>query len=341
MSKLRVVQVSESAFSVQGHGVHTAFVETSNGLRANDEVVVQENTFARADIRHIHTVGPYSLVQLLLGRGRKIVSAHVVPASFIGSLKGATYWLGLATWYLRWFYNRAAAVIAVSDETAAELRAMGVKRPIHVVYNMIDTARYRHTADERTAARQKHGISPTATVVIGNGQVQPRKRVDTFIAIAKALPEMEFIWVGGMPFGKVASEQRAMQRLIDTAPDNVRFTGVVDLEAVREYLAAGDIFVMTSMQETFGLAIVEAAASGLPIVLRDIADYDHTFRPYALLCDESAFAETIQRLATDSAHYDHWKTQAEILAQRYDSTVLVRELIEIYRSVCGHDGIMQ
>lgn len=329
---MNVVQVSESAFSVQGHGVHTAFVETVNGLEARDDITVAQNIFATADVRHIHTVGPYSLAQLLLGRGRKVVSAHVVPESFVGSLVGTRYWLGLARWYLRWFYNRAAVVIAVSDTTRDELQRMGVTSRIEVVYNMIDTSRYRTSAAERAAARRQLSIAADATVVIGNGQVQPRKRVDTFVAMARALPDMTFIWVGGMPFGKVAASHAEMQQLVQAAPSNVTFTGVVDLEQVRQYLAVGDIFVMTSEQETFGLAIVEAAASGLPVVLRDIPDYDHTFRADAVMCGEDQFAPAVQRLASDTKHYRQMQHRAKQLAARYDSRTITGGLVDIYHS---------
>lgn len=333
MSKLRVVQVSESAFSVQGHGVHTAFIETVRGLGYIDDVVVSENNFGKADIRHIHTFGAYGLLQLLFGSGKKIVSAHVVPASLVGSIIGAKYWLGIAKRYLRWFYNRADVLVAVSDETKRELEALGVRTRIEIIYNMVDTSRYVVTPEGRLAARTEFGIASDAFVVLGNGQVQPRKRVDTFVAMARALPDLQFIWVGGMPFGKVAAESGKMQQLIDTTPSNVTFTGVVSLEQVRKYLAAGDVFVMTSQQETFGLAIVEAAASGLPIVLRDLHDYDQTFRPHAVMCSEEQFAPAVQRLHSDPDYYREMQAQASQLAMRYDSKTIASQLVDVYKTV--------
>lgn len=330
--KLRVVQISESAFSVKGHGVHTAYLETVNALRKQSDIIVATNSLRPADIRHIHTVGLYSLIQLLLP-GKKVISAHVVPESFVGSLVGTRYWLGLARWYLRWLYNRADAVIAVSDATRQALIALGVKSRIEVLYNMIDTSRYHLADGEREAVRRELGIAADTTVVIGNGQVQPRKRVDSFIKMAQALPDMECIWVGGMPFGAVAAEHHEMQRLIDTAPPNVRFTGVVSLDDVRRYLAAGDIFVMTSEQETFGLAIVEAAAAGLPIVLRDIPDYDATFRPDAVMVANDDFAAAVKQLTADRTRYRVMQQSAAALAARYDSATISRQLVAIYTAL--------
>ena len=137
--KLRIRQISESEFTVQGHGVHTAFKELYNALAKRDDTTAIINKKAKVDITHIHTVGLYSLFFLLFGSGKKVVSAHVVPKSFIGSLAGAKYWLPLANIYLRWFYNRADLVLAVSDETKRELQSMGVTKPIEIFYNIVDS----------------------------------------------------------------------------------------------------------------------------------------------------------------------------------------------------------
>ena len=329
---MRVVQISESEFSVKGHGVHTAYLETVNGLKANLGVEVHTNSFRRADVRHIHTVGVYSLIHLLLLSGLKVVSAHVVPASFVGSLVGAKYWLGLATRYLVWFYNQADLVIAVSDETKTALEKLGVKSQIKVIYNMIDTSRYQQPTEDPAALRQRLGVAESGLVVIGNGQVQPRKRVDTFINLAKQFPDMQFIWVGGMPFKMLGADHARMQQLVDSAPTNVRFSGVVSLDEVRDYLSIGEVFIMTSEQETFGLAIVEAAASGLPIILRDLPDYDNTFRAYALLADEAGFAPALRRVATNSKLRQELTNKAGQLAQRFDSRTISKQIIAEYNS---------
>lgn len=83
---MKINLISESEFTVQGHGVHTAFIEMYNGLKSAG-FEVEKNGKIPADIVHIHTIGPYSLAKLLFASGKKIVSAHVVPESFVGSLK--------------------------------------------------------------------------------------------------------------------------------------------------------------------------------------------------------------------------------------------------------------
>jgi 1,2-diacylglycerol-3-alpha-glucose alpha-1,2-galactosyltransferase len=331
---VRVNIVSESEFSVKGHGVHTAYLEHVNSLKKLNGVIVQVNKFGLADITHIHTVGVYSLVHLMVGSGKKVVSAHVVPASFVGSLILAKWWLPLAKVYLRWFYNRADLVLAVSDETKRELIKLGVTKPIEVMHNSIDTGVYKKSAKDRQAARKRLGLTPKDWLVVGSGQVQPRKRIDSFVTAAKALPAMKFTWVGGMPFKRAAANYDKMNRLMKTAPDNTKFTGVVELDAVKDYYHAADAFLLPSSQETFGLVVIEAAASGLPVVVRDIHDYDETFRGYAAMFnDDEELVQVLKKLKTDKKFYAAQAKASAKLAVAYDSKAAALRLIDLYKSL--------
>lgn len=333
---IRVAQVSESEFTVQGHGVHTAFVETANALKARDDVTVTTNKQPGSpDITHIHTVGAYALRRLLFDRSKKVVSAHIVPNSLVGSLVGASLWLPLASAYLRWFYNRADMLFAVSDETKRELERIGVSKPIEVVYNLVDTSQYKTTPADKAAARKALGMAPDAWIVVGAGQVQPRKRVDDFVAAARQLPEQTFVWVGGMPFGKLAADHAAMKDMIDTAPENFICTGVIDHEAVKQYYQAADVFWLPSEQETFGLVVVEAAAAGLPVVLRDIPDYAETFASDALLCAPDKTVGMLGMLRDDERFYAAATSHARRIAERFDSVAGGERIVQLYKKLLG------
>ena len=72
MKKLTINLVSESEFTVQGHGVHTAYLEMRHILETNPNVklLVNEKPNKLTDITHIHTVGTFAL-RRLLSRKRK------------------------------------------------------------------------------------------------------------------------------------------------------------------------------------------------------------------------------------------------------------------------------
>jgi 1,2-diacylglycerol-3-alpha-glucose alpha-1,2-galactosyltransferase len=337
MKKIRINIVSESEISVQGHGVHTAYEEMCRSLEARDDVEVIRGQFGKkidCDIIHIHTVGPHMYKKLAQKGPKKVITAHLVPDSFVGSLLFARAWKPLAKGYLKWFYDRADYLLPVSDETARDLQKMKVKAPSEVMYNSIDTSRYKKAPRSREAVREELGIAKGAFVVIGAGQVQPRKRVSDMLAVAKKMPDVRFVWVGGMPFGGLAADNAKMKRMMENAPANVKFAGIVPLEDIGSYYHAADAFWLPSIQETFGLVVVEAAASGLPIILRDIPDYDATFGNDALKpATQQEYIETIDRLKDDKAFYKKWQVGAQRIAQRFDSKEAAERLVQIYRDL--------
>lgn len=336
---MRINMVSESEISVRGHGVHTAYLELTRALQARSDCEVVVNQFLKpvsADITHIHTIGLPSLMKLLFGSGKKVVSAHVVPASLVGSIAGAHIWLPVARGYMKFFYRRADKVLAVSNTVAAILENdLGIKKSkIAVTYNTIDTSNYRTTLSDKKTARQKLEINEDAFVVVGNGQIQPRKRFDSFVSIAKKLPEITFIWIGGIPFKNIGADYKKMQQLIDNVPSNLTVTGVIELEDVKAYLQAADVFVLPAEQENHPMAVIEAAAAGLPIVLRDIPEYDDTFADDFLRCkDDDEFAKAISDLKTNDDLYAKYKQGAQAIAHRFDSKTGADQAVAIYRGL--------
>lgn len=333
-SKYTINVISDSAFTVQGHGVHTAYIEHLNGLKKFSEFEVHTNQKGfKADITHIHTVGYYGLRFLLGKHGLRFVSAHVVPDSFVGSLVGARLWYPLAKWYLRWFYNKADGVFAVSQEVADQLKKMKIKKPVYVVPNMIDTAAFTNSSAKKAATRQKLNISKDKFVVVCSGQVQPRKRVDSFIAAAKALPEMEFIWVGGIPFKHAAADYKAMQNVMNSAPKNVKFTGVITHDEVIPYYQASDLFFLPSVQETFGIVIIEGAAAGLPVLLRANDQYKITFKDwYESGTNDKEFIDIIKRMNKDKGYYLKAQAKTQNIVERYETRNVMKQINDIYLS---------
>jgi 1,2-diacylglycerol-3-alpha-glucose alpha-1,2-galactosyltransferase len=339
--RLTVNVVSESAFTVQGHGVHSAFLDTMRVLREHTDFVVKSNSSTPTDVIHIHTIGPYSLAKLLFGKGAKVVSAHVTPDSFVGSLVGAKYWYGLAKAYLAWFYGRAEAVLAVSKEVEIELKRMGVTKPIYVVPNTIDVQEFRSSPQVKAAIRKKLGISPDKFVVVGCGQVQPRKRVDIYIDLAKRLPDIQFIWLGGMPFKLAAADSGHMKHIMraENHPSNMLFTGMVDRKVVADYYRASDMFFLPSVQETFGIVIVEAAAAGLPLLLRDLPQYSDTFGEGYVAGTDKTFEDEILRLRNDREYYENAKARSGTVAKEYEGQAGAKRLSEVYQSVVQHHSL--
>lgn len=337
---LTVNMASESDVSVQGHGVHTAYVELAEALERRDDVHVVRGGYGKqvaCDVYHLHTIGTAMWPKIRDRRGKLVVSAHVVPDSLVGSLRMARWWRPLARAYMRWFYRRADRVLAVSGTVAHALATELRVDPdrIEVLHNTIDMSAYRTTTQDRAAARQELGIDEGAFVVVGVGQVQPRKRVDLFERLAREHPDITFVWVGGIPFKHLAADYGAMRRLMERAPANLVFTDALPHEQVKIHLQAADVFCLPAEQENHPMCILEAAGVGLPVVARDIPEYDDTFGEDVLRCQDDTFGAALRQLRDDPAAREQWRQGARRIAERFDSSAAASRLVRIYEEVCG------
>jgi glycosyltransferase involved in cell wall biosynthesis len=151
--------------------------------------------------------------------------------------------------------------IAVCDAVARRLRAWGVPRDrIQVVPNGIDAAELRYDPALRAAARARLGIPVTARVVGTVGRLVPTKQVDQLVRAMTGVPDAMLLVVGDGP------ERGALEQLVGELglDGRVVFAGATPYP--REMLSAMDVFATPSTQETFGMAVLEALAAGLPAV---------------------------------------------------------------------------
>ncbi|MDL5201659.1 glycosyltransferase [Streptomyces sp. ALI-76-A] len=163
------------------------------------------------------------------------------------------------------------ATVAVSPAVADRLRRWGVPSPrIEVVPNGIDVTRFRFDPSRRHHTRRRLGLPEDAYVVGGIGRLCAGKRFDVLIQAMAHLPDDHWLLlVGGGP------EESVLRRTAHEAgvADRVLFTGE------RPYLPddspgpdlpsltfAMDLLASPSPEESFGLAVVEALASGLPVL---------------------------------------------------------------------------
>jgi 1,2-diacylglycerol-3-alpha-glucose alpha-1,2-galactosyltransferase len=337
MKQLSVNVVSESVFTVRGHGVHTAFEEHVNALKSYTDYSVKINAKRPTDIVHVHTVGPYGWRKFRQATHGRVINAHVTPGSFIGSLKGAKLWAPFARWYLKFVYNKADHIICVSPNTESELRELGIHKPMSVIPNMVELAHFKRPPEhELTALRRHFSVPDDKPVIVCSGQVQPRKGVADWRLVAEDLTDYHFLWIGGIPFGKFADKTADMEQMMASAPDNVTFTGVVELETARKLYHLADVFWLPSYQETFGLVVVEAAACRLPVVLRDIPVYRDIFEgTYQHANTNKDFAQILKDLITKPTLYKKQQKLSDELALRYASKTLVHRYESLYKSLVG------
>ncbi|WP_022834428.1 glycosyltransferase family 4 protein [Salisaeta longa] len=161
----------------------------------------------------------------------------------------------LNAWWERRAFRRAHRVVAVSERVKAELLAAGVRTPIDVIPNGVDLSTFHPGPADRAAL----GL-PTGPLGVFIGDLRtPRKNLDTVLRALTRQPALHLAVAGrveGSPYPALAERLGVASR--------VHFLGFrSDVDAL---LRAADVCVCPSRYEPFSLVVLEALASGCPVV---------------------------------------------------------------------------
>jgi len=162
--------------------------------------------------------------------------------------------------------------LVVSNAVSDMLRRLGVERWIDVVHGFPKIATVE--TDGAAWVRKRLGIPPDAFVVGGCGTIEWRKGVDLFLQVAHRMgieePHAHFLWVGGRS-PHAANDFRRVQHDFDRLDLDGRMVFAGAQENPQAFLAAMDVFALTSREDPFPLVCLEAASLGKPVVCFDRA----------------------------------------------------------------------
>jgi glycosyltransferase involved in cell wall biosynthesis len=166
--------------------------------------------------------------------------------------------------------------LAVSTATARQVGELGVRpERIRILPCGIDTGALRFDPAARRRVREQQGYAPDDLVVACVGRLVPAKRFHVAVeAVARLAAEeydraVRLVVIGTGPQHPELQELAA-QRLAERA----LFTGELPPAKVAAWLAAADLFASPSPEETFGLSVLSALATGLPTVYADCPALD-------------------------------------------------------------------
>ena len=170
----------------------------------------------------------------------------------------------IARAYQNWFYNKCDIVV-VPARSAARYLDVGDKR-IEVVSNGLDLKKYGRTG--RDEFREKFGLGDSPVIMHG-GRLSFEKRIDFEIKamprVLEAIPEAKLLVVGRGP------ARKSLDALVEGLGlrKSVVFTGYVGDEDFPKAFAAADVLALNSPVETQSLIVLEAFATGVPVVGAD------------------------------------------------------------------------
>lgn len=324
-------------FNIKGDGVDRAFVDCLELLNESENINVVVNSEGKGDVMHSHTYGPYYFWRGLKYKGKKVYTAHVVPSTVEGSVVGWKFLMPFFNWYLKKVYSYADVCIAISPMVKNAILKLGVKTKIVSMYNPISIDKWKRTNELRKKGREILGIADDEFCVLGVGQVQNRKGCSDFIEIGKQIPEAKFRWIGGTPMGIFNEGTTSLKKQIASAPSNIKFSGLFDMNDMQALYAAGDLFLFPSYQENCPYAPLEAAASGMPVIFRELLDYKLLYtNDFLKAKNNSQFVLHVKKLMADKIEYKKGLEISEKLVTQFDKNKIKEELISVYKDLVNN-----
>ena len=246
------------------------------------------------DVVHVHdgVVSPFAW-----GAIRAVRQLHLPALVTVHSIWGglARPAFGTADRLLHWT-GPGLAVSAVSERAAQDVRAaLGPSVPVHVTPNGIDPALWRITPAPAV---------PGELRLVSVLRMAPRKRVEPLVQViataARQLPDtrVSAVLIGDGP--ERARAQRRAQR--EGMGERITFTGRLPREQILGVFSQSNAYVQASVQESFGIAALEARTAGLPVVARSqagTAQFVHEGVEGLLAADDAGLARQLVRLAVE------------------------------------------
>jgi glycosyltransferase involved in cell wall biosynthesis len=292
--------------------------------------IVEALSDGRYDLIHLPTPGPAGLAAWLLARVMElpvIGSYHTELSSYAGLRSGSAHLEAFAAAALGGFYGACEMVLSPSPATDRRLAALG-----------IDSTRIGRW--DRGVDLDRFGPQLRDESLLGGeinvlyvGRLTKEKGVellaDAFLSARVRDPRLHLVLAGG------GAEQEALR---DRLGEHASFLGWLDGSELPHAYASADAFMFASQTDTFGQVILEAQASGLPVVAVDeggpsslidngetglltAADPDALARALLSVVQTPLLHQRLRRAALATVRERTWEGSMAQLSQGYSSAL--------------------
>lgn len=287
---------------------------------------------------HIHSLFLFPQFAAYRGARKRRVPYVVSPRGALDPHLRTRSWAAKAVADVLWqrgMLEGAATLHLTSDEEARLVRDVARLVPRSVVPNGIRWAEYQDLPS-RSEFRALYLDGDDAPVVLYLGRLSHKKGLDllvrAFTIVRRELGDARLVIAGPddeslQPALEALAEQEGVRR-------SVIFTGMLRGRAKLAALGAADVWALPSHGENFGIAVVEAMAAGLPVVVSpgvniaaEIAAADA-----GVVCPltATAFASEIAALLRDRGRRATLGGRAREFARRYDWDAVAPQLAAMY-----------
>jgi glycosyltransferase involved in cell wall biosynthesis/predicted metal-dependent phosphoesterase TrpH len=292
--------------------------------------------YERPDVIQVATPGPVGVCGLAVARlvGIPVVgSYHTELGPYALRLTRDAVVADAMDVYVDWFYRQCATVLAPTRQVAEALRSRGLQS-VGVWGRGVDSERFR---PERRDPELRGSLlgEDGSLLILSVGRLSQEKRLDVlldaFALVTRELPGARLVLAGDGP---------ARRELERTAPAGTSFVGELRGDELAALYASADVFCFPSTTDTFGQVLLEAGASGLPVVAAEAGGAPELVadgRTGLLVPSEQprAFAAALLRLAGDPALRARFGAAGREAALARTWPAAIAELRAAYRTLLG------
>jgi 1,2-diacylglycerol 3-alpha-glucosyltransferase len=280
-------------FPIESFSLPT-YPEYRVGLPSFD--VVDKLKEIKPDVIHVHSPAPVGAIGLGLGKIFKIpvvMTYHTLLTEYFDYVGIEKTNKRVAERFTKWFFRKASLIVTPSESTKSLLKSYGIKTDIIVIPNPLEVSRIRK-------GKKRKNSKP---IVLHVGRLCKEKRIDVVLrSFKKVLQEKEANLI-------ITSDGPYREQLEDIAKNlgiekNVKFTGYLSGRSLANLYSKADIFVSASDTETQGIVLLEAFASGCPVIVRNamgFKDYVVDKKNGLLFNDENDLTKKILLLLNNKA----------------------------------------
>jgi len=292
--------------------------------------IMREIKKIRPDIIHIHSPASVGMIGTAISkifRIPTIMTYHTLLDMY------STYIFGkvignkeenLIKNYTQCFYRKASLITVPSRSIKKLLRGCGIKKQIEVLPSPIDIEEFKVSKGKNKKP-----------VILHVGRLCKEKRIDMVLECFKELLKKinaKLIITSGGP------DKKRLKKLVkDMGIDkNVVFTGYLPKDQLAKIYSSADVFVSASDTETQGLVLLEAMASGCPVVVRNALGFKDVVRNGYngfLFKDKDDFVEKIYEVLTKKRLKKRLIKNGYKTAQKFDINNYFRKIEKIYEKV--------
>lgn len=277
----------------------------------------------KPDILHAHLGGiTYALPYTLIFRKPLIVTAHTKPEKAFSRLNEKILRFALKTKFVK--------LVAVSDKNHVASKEY---------FGIDDTKCFsiNNGIDEKKFFKKNHENFTYINVARQDKNKNQELLIRCFKKIHREHPDARLILAGD---GPCQCQLKELAKSLEVS-DYVEFTGVVS--DTENYLAKSDVFVLSSFREAMPLSVLEAMATGLPIISTDVGGLKDVVKENGILVDagnEEAFYNAMKKIyEADSAKMEIYKNESLKLVEGYTASKMADKYCSLYKKLIKNNSV--